>query len=125
MDAALEAVKTLEEAQRVTTQYEAEKKALRGDVLDVEARLAKSHYDLSVAENSMATQHEALNQLLGRDVATPFRVDFIPEQDTSDLTLDSARHEALANVPKIGKHILKKSKRSMTGVSRRLNIFRT
>ena len=47
----------------------------------------------------MVTQREALNQLLGRDVATPFRVDFIPEQDASDLTLDSARQEALANRP--------------------------
>ncbi len=99
VDAAWASVKTLEEAQRVTTQYEAEKKALRGDVLDVEARLAKSRYELSVAENGMATQREALNQLLGRDVAMSFRVDFIPEQDSSDLTLDSARQEALANRP--------------------------
>jgi len=99
VDAARGAVKTLEEAQRVISQYETEKKALRGDVLDVEARLAKSRYELSVAENGMATQREALNQLLGRDVATPFRVDFIPEQDASDLTLDSARQEALANRP--------------------------
>ena len=43
----------LEEAERVTAQYEAEKKVLRGDVLDVEARLAKSRYDLSVAENGI------------------------------------------------------------------------
>jgi len=99
VDAARQAVKTLEEAERVTTQYEVEKKALRGDVLDVEARLAKSRYDLSVAENGMATQREALNQLLARDVATPFRVDFIPEQDASGRTLDSARQEALANRP--------------------------
>ena len=99
VDAAREAVKTLEEAERVTTQYEAEKKALRGDVLDVEARLAKSRYDLSVAENGMATQREALNQLLGRDVSTAFRVDFIPEQDASDLTLDSARQDAMAKRP--------------------------
>jgi len=99
VDAAREAVKTLEEAERVTTQYETEKKALRGDVLDVEARLEKSRYQLSVSEDGLVTQHEALNQLLGRDVATPFRVDFIPEQDASDLTLDSARQEALANRP--------------------------
>ena len=99
VDAAREAVKTLEEAERITTQYETEKKALRGDVLDVETRLAKSRYDLSVAENGMATQREALNQLLGRDVVMPFRVDFIPEQDARDLTLDSARQEALANRP--------------------------
>ena len=100
-------------------------KALRGDVLDVEARLAKSHYDLSVAENGIATQREALNQLLGRDVAAPFRVDFIPEQDASDLTLDSARQQALSSRPEIAKRVSKKNKPSMTGVSRRPNTSRT
>ncbi|MFI5092016.1 MAG: TolC family protein [Candidatus Acidiferrales bacterium] len=99
VDAAREAVKTLEEAQRVTAQYVAEKTVLRADALDVDARLAKSRYELSVSEDSLATQREALNQLLGRDVATSFRVDFIPEQDRSDLTLDSARQKALANRP--------------------------
>jgi outer membrane protein TolC len=92
-------VRTLEEAQRVTAQYVAEKTVLRADALDVDARLAKARYELSVSENGLATQREALNQLLGRDVSTSFRVDFIPEQDRSDLTLDSARHEALVNRP--------------------------
>jgi outer membrane protein len=99
VDAARETVKTLEEAQRETAQHLAEKTVLRGDALDVDARLAKSRYDLSVAQDGLATQREALNQLLGRDVATIFRVDFIPEQDTNDLTLESARQEALANRP--------------------------
>jgi outer membrane protein TolC len=107
VDAAREAVKTFEEAQRVTIQYVAEKTVLRADALDVDARLAKSRYELSVAENGLATQREALNQLLGRDVATPFRVEFIPEQDASDLTLDSARHEALANRPEVRQAHLK------------------
>ena len=99
VDAAREAVKTFEEAQRVTLQYVTEKTVLRADALDVDARLAKSRYELSVAENGLATQREALNQLLGRDVATVFRVEFVAEQDTSDLTLVSARQEALANRP--------------------------
>ncbi len=99
VDAARQAVKTFEEAQRVTIQYVSEKTVLRGDALEVDARLAKSRYELSVAGNGLATQREALNQLLGRDVATPFRVEFVPEQDTGDLTLDSARQEALANRP--------------------------
>jgi len=99
VDASRDSVKTLQEAQRVTAQYEAEKTVLRADALEVDARLAKSRYDLSVAEDRLATQSEALNQLLGRNVATPFRVDFIPEQDASDLTLESARQEALANRP--------------------------
>jgi outer membrane protein len=107
VDAAREAVKTFEEAQRVTIQYVAEKTVLRADALDVDARLAKSRYELSVAENGLATQREDLNQLLGRDVSTPFRVEFIPEQDTSDLSLDSARQEALANRPEIRQSQLK------------------
>ena len=59
VDAARAAVKTLEEAQRVTAQHEAEKTVLRADVLDVDARLAKSRYELSVAENSLGTQRES------------------------------------------------------------------
>jgi outer membrane protein TolC len=40
VDAAREAVKTLEEAQRVTAQHEAQRTILRADVLEVDARLA-------------------------------------------------------------------------------------
>jgi outer membrane protein len=107
VDAAREGVKTFEEAQRVTVQYVSEKTVLRADALDVDARLAKARYELSVAENGLATQRESLNQLLGRDVATAFRVEFVPEQDTSDLTLDSARQEALANRPEVRQAHLK------------------
>jgi outer membrane protein len=107
VDAAREAVKTFEEAQRVTVQYVAEKTVLRAEALDVDARLAKSRYELSVAENGLATQREALNQLLGRDVATVFRVEFIPEQDASDLTLESARTQALSNRPEVRQAHLK------------------
>ena len=55
----------------------------------------------------LATQREALNQLLGRDVATLFRVEFIPEQDSSDLTLEAARQEAVANRPELRQAHLK------------------
>jgi outer membrane protein TolC len=107
VESAREAVKTLEEARRITTQFVAEKTVLRADALDVDARLAKSLYELSVAENGLATEREALNQLLGRDVATSFRAEFVPEQDPSDLTLDSARQEAQANRPEVRQAHLK------------------
>ena len=81
VDAAREGVRTLEEAQRVTLRYISEKTVLKGDSLEVDARLAKTQYELSVAENGLATQHEHLNQLLARDLETPFRVDFIPEEE--------------------------------------------
>ena len=107
VEAAREGVKTFEETQRVTAQYVSEKTVLRADALDVDARLAKSRYELSVAENGLATQREALNQLLGRDVSTPFRVEYVPEQDTGDLTLESARQGALVNRPEVRQAQLK------------------
>src|SRR5579864_4174437 len=107
VDATREGVRTLEEAQRVTLRYVAEKTVLRGDELEVDARLTKAQYQLSVAENGLATQHEHLNQLLARDLATPFRVDFMPEEDTTTVTLEEARHQASQNRPEIHQAHLK------------------
>ncbi len=107
VDAAREGVRTLEEAQRVTVRYIAEKTVLKADELEVDARLAKTKYDLSVAENGLATQHEHLNQLLARDLETPFRVDFIPEEDTTTLSLEEARQQASENRPEIRQAHLK------------------
>src|SRR6202162_6408948 len=107
VDAAQEGVRTLEEAQRVTLRYIAEKTVLMGDALEVDAKLTKAQYDLSVAENGLASQHEHLNQLLARDLAPPFRVDFIPEEDTTTLSLEEARQQASQNRPEIRQAHLK------------------
>jgi outer membrane protein TolC len=107
VDAAREAVKTLEEAQRVTLRYISEQTVLRGDALEVDARLAKSRYEFSVAENGLATQREHLNQLLGRDLGTRFRVDPMLENDATDLTLDAARDKAAQSRPEIRQALLK------------------
>jgi outer membrane protein len=107
VNAAQEAVRTLEEAQRVTVHYVSEKTILRVEALEVDARLAKARYDLSVSENGLATQHERLNQLLGRDLETPFRVDLMPEDDTTTLTLQDARQRASQNRPEVRQARLK------------------
>ena len=107
VDAAGEAVKTLQEAQRVTLRYISEKTVLKGDALEVDARLIKAQYDLSVAENGLATQHEHLNQLMGRDLATRFRVDSMPEEDATTLSLEEARQQATENRPEIRQAHLK------------------
>jgi outer membrane protein TolC len=107
VEAAHEAVRTLEEAQRVTTRYIAEKTVLRGDALQVDARLAKSRYELSLAENGLATQSEHLNELLGRDLATAFRVEALPEQDENGVTLDTARQRATQKRPEVRQAHLK------------------
>jgi outer membrane protein len=107
VDATREGVRTLEEAQRVTVRYIAEKTVLKGDELEVDARLAKMKYDLSVAENGLTTQREHLNQLLAREIETPFRVDFIPEEDTATMSLEEVRQHASQNRPEIRQAHLK------------------
>jgi outer membrane protein TolC len=107
VDATREAVRTLEEARRVTGQYEVQKTVLRADALEVDARLAKSRYDLSVAENGLATQREHLNELLGRELTTPFRVNAMPEHDAGGLTLEAAREAASQSRPEIRQARLK------------------
>ena len=107
VNAAREAVVTLEEAQRVTARYHLQLTALKGDVLEVDARLAKSQYELSVAENGLATQREHLNQLLGRALGTEFVVSPTPELDEADLTLNAARKAANESRPEIREAHLK------------------
>jgi outer membrane protein TolC len=107
VDAAREDVKTLEEAQRVTARYRQQETVLRADALEVDARLDKARYELSVTENGLVTQREHLNELLGRDLTTPFRVDLMPEQDTTDLTLVAVREAASQNRPEIRQAHLK------------------
>jgi len=101
LEASRETVTTLEEVQRVTAQYEAQQTVLRGDALEVGARLAKCRYELSTAENRVETQREVLNDLMGRDLATRFRIEPIPEQNAEDLGLEAARQRATEDRPEI------------------------
>ena len=101
VDANREAVKTLEEAKRITAKYQLEQTVLRADALEVDARLAKAFYDLSVSENGLETQREHLNQLLGRDLTTSFRVDLMPETEAEDISLQDARVRAEKDRPEI------------------------
>jgi len=107
VEAARQVVTTLEEAQRLTLRYVSEKTVLRGDALEVDARLAQARYDLSVSEDGLATQRENLNQLLGRDLAVRFTVDPMLEADATDLPLVAARERALENRPEIREAHLK------------------
>ncbi len=107
VDAVAESVKTLQEAQQLTARYRVEKTVLQGDLLDVNARLAKARYELSTAEDELTTQREQLNQLLGREITTAFRVDPMIEDDPADLTLQAARFQASQNRPEIREAKLK------------------
>jgi outer membrane protein TolC len=101
VDAVRDTVKTLTEAQRVTAERVAEQTVLRADALEVDARLLRSRYELSAAENRLATQREVLNDLLGRDLLTRFRVEPLPELNASGLTIEAARQRAAESRPEL------------------------
>jgi len=109
LEAARQAVGALEEAQRLTVRYRAQETVLMADALEIDARLEKSRYELAVTDNGLVTQSEDLNQLLGRDLDTPFRVDPIPEQDLTGMTLDDARQRAAQNRPELRQAHLKET----------------
>jgi outer membrane protein TolC len=102
-------IRAIEEVDDLTTRYRAEETVLRSEALEVKARLARERQRLAAAESDVATQREHLNQLMGRDVATPFRVSTPSElaSSTSALSLDAARERALAARPEIRKAALR------------------
>jgi outer membrane protein TolC len=108
-DAARESVRTLVEAQRVTSHYQVQQTVLRAEALEVDSRLERSRYELVVADNGLTTQRERLNQLLGRDLTTPFRVQVLHEADDIDLTLTAARQHAHQYRPEVRQAHLKES----------------
>jgi len=92
IDAQQEAIKFLREFERTVQQRVENGTALQADLLEVRARLAKQVYDLTGARNQLAQQEEQLNQLLGRDVRTTFRVS-VPAELSADLPELSALQE--------------------------------
>src|SRR5678816_469121 len=67
------------ELDRVTGDYVAQQVALKADDLEVKTRLAKTETEELTVGNRLTTLREQLNQLMGRDIRTEFRVAAIPE----------------------------------------------
>jgi outer membrane protein TolC len=109
IEALRDLVKAIEDVDALTTRYLAEGRVLRSEALEVKARLARERQALSATENGFDTEHERLNQLLGRDLATPYRV-ATPSELVSleqQLSLESVRQKAVENRPEIRKDTLR------------------
>jgi len=89
------------ELDRTTEQYLAEKTALKSDSMDVKARIAQEEYNNLTLRNSLASQKEQLNDLLGRDIRTDFSVAEVPEATTIEASLDAAQAQALSARPEL------------------------
>jgi outer membrane protein TolC len=78
-----------------------QKVALRSDSLDVQARLAQETFNRTSRANTLASQKEQLNQLLGRDVRTAFDLEGVAPASALDIDLAAAQTRALDERPDV------------------------
>jgi outer membrane protein TolC len=79
----------------------AQKVALRGDALNVKAKLAQEEFTRLSRANTLASQKEQLNQLLGRDVRTSFAAEDVSTIAAIDVDLAAAQRQAVDQRPDI------------------------
>jgi outer membrane protein TolC len=76
---------------------------LESDLLNAEAQLLKIQNAISDASDRVASASERLNDLMGRDVHTQFRVAAIGDADTDHATPEAMEARALQNRPDVKK----------------------
>lgn len=123
LDAAQEALKFNIELDQLTDRYVAQQVALRSDSLNVKAQLAQTKYQILTLRDALQTQKENLNELLGRDLRTPFSVQAVPEAAAYEMDLEAAQRRALDQRPEIREARLKATQAALdVRVQKSLNI---
>ena len=110
LETAAAAVKQYDETKRVAEQYLAQEAVLKSDVLDTEAKLAQAQYQIVELNNNLQSQREQLNDLLGRDIETPFRTEPVPPIAAEESDLRLAQQTALSQRPELREATIKVQK---------------
>jgi outer membrane protein TolC len=103
----------LEELQQVTGRRLQQQAVLKADSLRIVAQRSKASYQLTVIQDALADQKEALNRLLGRDLQTDFAVETLPTSLPEESSLQQARKFALETRPEIRVETIKKEKATL------------
>src|SRR5262249_54386987 len=90
-----------QEVARLTQNYVIQEVVLKSDSLDIDTRLAKADQSESVLWDQQAAGREQLNQLLGRDVLTDFRIQQLTDITENSFDLVAARQKALEQRPEV------------------------
>lgn len=101
LDSASAAVKQYQETDRVVLDYIAQRSVLKSSSLDVKAKLAQAQYQVVQLNDTLQTQKEKLNNLLGRDLDTPFHTEQVPAIQYEEADLKVARQTALTQRPEV------------------------
>jgi outer membrane protein len=99
-------VKQYHETDRVVLDYIAQRSVLKSNSLDVKAKLAQAQYEVVQLGDTLQTQKEHLNELLSRDIDTPFRVQEVPPQTQQEMDLKVARQTALSQRPEVKEAVI-------------------
>jgi outer membrane protein len=103
----------LEELQQLTGRRLQQQAVLKADSLHIAAQRSKASYQLTVNQDALADQKEALNRLLGRDLQTEFAVEALPASLPEESSLQQARKFALETRREIKVETLKKEKAAL------------
>jgi outer membrane protein TolC len=96
LEAEAASVKQYQELDRVVGQRLGQETVLQSDSLDVKAKLAQEEYKVFQLHDTEQTQKEQLNNLLGRDLETPFRVQTVSIPSPEEGDLKTAQQTALS-----------------------------
>ena len=96
IDATQASIKQYEELERISTQYVAEQVVLKSELLEVQAKLAQTRLSLLKLQDKLATAQDQLNNLMGRDIHTPFRTAPAAALSPAEDNLPLAESTALA-----------------------------
>lgn len=96
-----EAITLYRELDRTLQVRVVQRVALQADAYDVQYRLAQEELSQTTRENTLASQKEQMNQLLGRDLRTVFDVDPLSALTEIDVDLEAAQKRALASRPDV------------------------
>jgi outer membrane protein len=96
LEAANENLKALREVDRTTEQYVEQKTALPYQSAGVKVQLAQADLQVITLQDTLQTQKENLNNLMGRDITSDFGLAGVPEALPEEQSLDLARQSALA-----------------------------
>jgi outer membrane protein len=97
VEAAEENLKALHEVERTTQEYVKQKAAFTYQESGVKVQLAQAELQLLTLQDTMQTQKENLNNLMGRDIRTDFRLSAVPDALPEEEDLELARQDALTN----------------------------
>src|SRR5712664_3771023 len=103
----------LQELQQLTARRLEQEAVLKADSLRITAQRTKALYQLTVTEDALADQKEALNRLLGRDLLEEFTVEMVPASLPEESSLQQARKVATEMRPEIKAETIKKERAAL------------